>query len=237
MVSEAVFEKPLAMWVTGSSIYDGEFSISNRSYGGDMCLVSTYLDPSKEDVSFNDGEILNILDNVSPRVFFADKIIVEDNTEDILARMGEKYLPGTVFFDADEHAKIARRLDFCVGSDEIESDILSYDDMGNKVLITANVSAGDIMVLNDYYDPSWKAYINGKEAEILKANYLFRGVLMEKDGYGVRVEFRYVPTRTYFCIGISVVGFALLIILSILSLSMRIPLRNATHHKEIRRSL
>ena len=37
-----------------------------------------------------------------------------------------------------------------------------------------------ILMLSEIWYPGWKAYDNGKEVEILKANYIFRAVPLQK---------------------------------------------------------
>ncbi len=48
-----------------------------------------------------------------------------------------------------------------------------------------------MLVLNDSNYPGWQAYVNGRPAPSVMANYLFRGVLVP-EGKSV-VEFRYEP--------------------------------------------
>ena len=47
-------------------------------------------------------------------------------------------------------------------------------------------------MLNEYYDSDWKVYVNGEEQELIKCNYLFRGVEVPEGQ--CTVEFRYEPT-------------------------------------------
>ena len=66
-------------------------------------------------------------------------------------------------------------------------------------------------VLSDAYFPGWKAYVDGKETPILKANYLARAVRVPaKTQY---VEFRYEP-RMY-SIGRAITLCALIVVCAI----------------------
>ncbi len=65
----------------------------------------------------------------------------------------------------------------------------------NQVTVEISDAAGlkspGWLVLTDQYYPGWHAYADGKEAPIVRANYLFRAVPIQK---GVRkIEFRYEP--------------------------------------------
>ncbi len=69
------------------------------------------------------------------------------------------------------------------------TEISSYE--SRKVVLKTELSQPGILMLNDTWYPGWKAYVNGREVKILKANYLFRGVLLEEGQH--TVEFRYEP--------------------------------------------
>ena len=43
--------------------------------------------------------------------------------------------------------------------------------------------------MGDSYYPGWKAYVDGEEKEILRANYLFRSVLIEPGEHTLRFEY------------------------------------------------
>ena len=54
--------------------------------------------------------------------------------------------------------------------------ILGYD--SQRVRIEAETSAPAVLMLNDTNYPGWRASVNGKPAPILRADYLFRAVLL-----------------------------------------------------------
>ncbi len=60
----------------------------------------------------------------------------------------------------------------------------------NKITYSANVEGKQFAVFSEiYYTDGWKAFVDGKETEILKANYLLRG--LELQGGNHKVEFVY----------------------------------------------
>ena len=65
-------------------------------------------------------------------------------------------------------------------------------------------SPGYLVLLDSYY-PGWHAYVDGKEARILAANYAFRAVEVRAGKH--RVEFLYRPRSFY--AGLSVTGLAI----------------------------
>jgi len=60
------------------------------------------------------------------------------------------------------------------------------------VRIEADTGSPAVLMLNDANYPGWRAYVNGEPVPTLKANYLFRGVILPA-GRNV-VEFAYEPT-------------------------------------------
>jgi len=65
-----------------------------------------------------------------------------------------------------------------------------------------------LLVFNDTDYPGWRAYVNGQPADLLTANFLFRGILL---GAGKStVEFRYQPWSVRIGGGISLAAFAIL---------------------------
>lgn len=62
-------------------------------------------------------------------------------------------------------------------SDSIDLDIFSSQEA--------------LLFLSDNYYPSWKAYINGKETRVYRANYTFRAILIPKGDSRVRFSYSY----------------------------------------------
>jgi len=61
----------------------------------------------------------------------------------------------------------------------------------DDILYRAQSAAGSFAVFSEvYYDKGWKAYIDGKEAPILKTNYVLRGLFIPAGSHDVRFSFR-----------------------------------------------
>jgi uncharacterized membrane protein YfhO len=59
-----------------------------------------------------------------------------------------------------------------------------------EVAIQADAPAqGGVLLLNDVWHPWWRATVDGWEAEILKANVIFRGVAVPPGTHIVRFTF------------------------------------------------
>ena len=70
----------------------------------------------------------------------------------------------------------------------------------NELHLRVRAKENVLLVLSDTYYPGWKAFLNGKETKIYKANYNFRAIPLKAGEY--EVKFIYNPIS--FKIGILV---------------------------------
>ncbi len=61
----------------------------------------------------------------------------------------------------------------------------------NRVRVEASAEDDGVLVLTDTYYPGWRAWVDGAEQPILRANYLFRGIMLTVGQH--TVEFWYWP--------------------------------------------
>jgi hypothetical protein len=87
------------------------------------------------------------------------------------------------------------------------ADMVSYKS-DNVEIALPSISSPAILLLTDIFYPGWHAYVDGKEAQIVRANYCFRAVLLPA---GARnVTFRYDPLS--FKLGLIASAIALFLI-------------------------
>jgi hypothetical protein len=66
----------------------------------------------------------------------------------------------------------------------------------NEISFVSNNSHEGLAVFSDiYYDKGWKAYVDGKETPIVKANYVLRAVLLPAGNH--KIEFKFHPEKYY----------------------------------------
>jgi uncharacterized membrane protein YfhO len=58
-----------------------------------------------------------------------------------------------------------------------------------EIIVEVNSPSGGILVLNDVWHPWWRVTIDGAEADILRANAIFRAVEVPPGKYTVRFSF------------------------------------------------
>ncbi len=61
----------------------------------------------------------------------------------------------------------------------------------NKIELSVSLNKPKILFLSETYYPGWKVYIDGNKGRIYRANYAFRGVLLEPGEH--KVVFSYRP--------------------------------------------
>jgi hypothetical protein len=69
--------------------------------------------------------------------------------------------------------------------------LVSYSN--TEVVVTVDAPSGGMLLLNDVWDPWWRVAIDGVEAELLRANVIFRAVQVPPGKLTVR--FRFEPFR------------------------------------------
>jgi hypothetical protein len=79
------------------------------------------------------------------------------------------------------------------GSDAAASaGTVTYESYAPKhLMLEAEVELPAVLLLNDKYHPDWKVTVDGEPAELLRANFLMRGVYLEPGRHAI--EFRYDP--------------------------------------------
>lgn len=63
----------------------------------------------------------------------------------------------------------------------------------NRIELSASAGRNRFLVLGEIYFPGWKALIDGREIEIYRTNYLFRGIVVPAGAH--TIEFRYSPVQ------------------------------------------
>jgi hypothetical protein len=85
----------------------------------------------------------------------------------------------------------------------------------NKLSYSAKLQSKQLIVFSEiYYSDGWKAFVDGKETEIRKVNYLLRGLEIEKGNHKIEFKFdlpKFHQSNVYSKIGSSLVFIFILI--------------------------
>ena len=98
-------------------------------------------------------------------------------------------------------------------------EIVSYDP--KDIALKADASAPSILLLNDHFDPGWKVFVDGRPQELLRCNFLMRGVHLDPGTH--QVEFKFRPPTGMLYVSLAAVATTALIcvILAVSSLKNR----------------
>lgn len=77
--------------------------------------------------------------------------------------------------------------------------VLTYD--AERIVMEADLDSPGILVLSDTYYPGWRAFVDGSETAIWRANLLFRAVPLPAGHH--RVEFLFNPPAWWLGLGLS----------------------------------
>jgi len=146
-----------------------------------VLTTGTIQDPQFEQVySGPDGRVYQNRD-VLPRAFVASSARVERTPDGQLAALSSSDLATTVVLDRPANGTGAP-------SGVRSATVTAYS--GRKVSIEA--TGPGVVVLTDNNFPGWKATVDGQPADVLTADYTFRGVELGPGEH--RVEFNFAPT-------------------------------------------
>lgn len=204
------FEEHFVIYKSEMTEDNNQLTVDDDRIPGRLIMKIEYLDESLEEVfSGADNLVIAEMDEYSPKVQFAENIIVEDSYESVLKQMKKEYLEAALFITGGEYRESTSG---GILEDDETVELLEYKDDYIKIKYTANHDR--YIIINDYYNENWKAYINGEKTEIVKGNYLLRAV----DAYAgsdMVLELKYEPQTTYVMFVISMLDFVVIIVLAV----------------------
>jgi hypothetical protein len=155
-----------------------------------------------------DGKQLEICENgsVLPRAFVVHRAEVLPSEQAVLERLlDDDFDPSrAVILEEDPSSAIDRAISS--ESDLHGAEIVTYSP--DRVVIEADLKADGFLVLSDTYYPGWEALVDGREAKIYQADYLFRAISVEQGNH--IIEFRYRPRSFRIGLMISLLSGAIL---------------------------
>jgi hypothetical protein len=142
-----------------------------------------------------------------PRAFIVHDFQVLSDEEILRKLMDEKFDPAETILLEEETANLPEEK---LGEDEVEISKDSYFD--NLISIKTQSASAGFLFLSDNYYPGWRAFIDGQETKIYRANYTFRAVFVPQGEH--QVKFLFQPQSFKIGLGISIFTLLALIGLS-----------------------
>lgn len=132
---------------------------------------------------------INIFKNtdVFPRTFVVHNAEVINNEQEILERLDnfDFDLRNSIIIEKDAPLEFKNEKVI----DNSTANITRYE--FNSLTIEANMENDGFLVLSDTYYPGWKAFVDNRETEIYRADYLLRAVYVNKGAHNI--VFKYEP--------------------------------------------
>ncbi len=105
-------------------------------------------------------------------------------------------------------------------------DIAKYKE--NSIDLTSRTNSDRLLVLSDNYYPGWKAYVDGKETKIYRANYTFRSIVLPKGNHIVKFNYQPESLKTG-----AIISFISLFALVLLVIVFRPKVSSYKNHRNI----
>lgn len=139
----------------------------------------------------------------APRIFLTSDYEVAKNREEFESIFfADDFDPSSTII-LEEDLKDQR---FSDSNHRSNIEALSYGP--NEIEFKTNADGDRLLFISDAYYPGWKAFVNGKETKIYRANYTFRAIVVPLRAN--RVKFTYDPLSFKLGYAISLVSLAML---------------------------
>lgn len=207
--SSASEENSVTVWRSADDEYEGIGYYDGEVLTGDLILETSHEIQELTTVfAGSDGLYIGEVDEFSPRFQLIEQANIEDSEEDVLEKMAvEPYAQNTIFLSEQslnglysitqlEGIKREKNRTITFGTLQKDEYIAVQRDMDDRVELRVMLEEPRFLVFNEYYDKNWKATIDGQDTELLKCNYLMRGIYIEEPGEHT-IIFQYKPTITY----------------------------------------
>lgn len=164
--------------------------------------------PGLKPVYSSDKSYILLNENCLPRMFFVDKI-EKMTVIDFLNKMKSGEINPQKIGIVDNAS-----LEVETPDSTAEIKITKYD----EALIEADVTASgnNFVFIGNTYLPGWKAYIDGNQTEVYKANHGYIGIVVPKGLHKVKIE--YAPTSFFIAKNVALVLSSLVLLGLIITL-------------------
>lgn len=201
------------LWMVGPHIgspYESFFQIQKISNLNILRLLNVkyiisdkniFIEGTKKIYDDNQYKIY-LLEKYMSRVLIVPHAIISKNNKSILTSVSNNT------FDYTKTVYLEKKINFPLINPKSNGTAYITKFEPNQIVLNTQSSSSGFLLLSEIWYPGWKAYVNDKEVEIFKSDYIFRSIYLAKGKN--RVKFVYEPSS--FKIG------AILSIATILSL-------------------
>ena len=147
--------------------------------------------------------------DVYPRAFFVNnfKTVEKDTAQEYLLKNPDFNLRQNVILEEKLSNESINKLKLSKDNEINNANIISYE--ANNVLIETSNFDASILILTDVYYPGWKAFIDGTETKIYRADGLVKAIFVPEGEH--TIEFVYLPESYNTGITISLITALILV--------------------------
>jgi hypothetical protein len=103
----------------------------------------------------------------------------------------------------------------------IREEVVVQEYKNNSISLQVSLPEPKFLFISEMYYPGWKAYVDGEEKKIYRANYAFRAIALDSGVH--HVEFTYRPWTFWSGLAISTATIMGLMVLGVVACRNRIP--------------
>jgi len=155
-----------------------KYIITDKPFGDS--LIKPIFSDEKSSVQLNGGAL--------PRAYFVNRYEVKQTPEVLNMIKRNEFDPlDVLFFETDQNLDLPN---IDPPTNDAYVNITKY--VFETINIEVNATGNNLLFLGDtYYPIGWKAFIDGKETRIYRANHGFRAIVVSPGKH--KIEFRYEP--------------------------------------------
>ena len=194
-LSHVVFDKPISRYF---DLLNVKYVLTRQTAGP---LAGLRLIATAEGVSIYENK------NALPRAFVVSRAIEVANPDDALAVLADQgFDPKTTVVIQKPEVQISD-LNFTISNPHSTRII---EESRNRVVVETQTSGDGLLVLSDNYYPGWRAFVDGVETEVLRANHTMRAVKLPGGSHVVSFDFD--PFTLKISIYVSLVAAAIVLV-------------------------
>jgi len=212
--TEAAPDLTMTVHLVSTADKSSSFALRREWFSRQVAVAHRAVDPFDRWTRLGDVELVTIFENrrVLPRAWLASNY--EVLKEDVILRVIKTgSFPNGNLWEPRRTALLEAQIEFNRDVLEDTSANVTVSEKGpNHVEVSTTSMSPAILVLSENFFPGWRAYIDGKPAEILRVNYNQRGLIL---GQGQHiVEFVYRPASVVIGLAISLLTLVVLVLWS-----------------------
>ena len=177
--------KGIDLFTDRKDMYPGDSKLSSGKKTGDLALVCGYDNLRKG----SDGMSARQLDDYAPQVELIDEVKVKNTDKQVLNAMSKSFARNRLYLSKESGVPVQAKSGGKIALNDNEK-ISNVDNQRNgNISFDVKTDSQRYVLVNEYNDGNWTAYIDGRKTDLYKGNYLFRAISVPAGKH--HVELRY----------------------------------------------